>query len=1102
MKYRNFIFVMAFLFTTIIGNAAVGFVQNSRLASGKWVKIEVKDRGIHVISYDQLREMGFPDPQKVGVYGKGGTMQDVNFRSNAGDIVYTDDVQPVSVVHSRDRLLFYAEGVDKLRWNENESRFVKVSKNLYSDTGVYFLSDSEKPLLSKETALNDDEAEVLNWGMDYIYHEKDLYQNDTKTGQLFWGESFLNQGNILKFKEPAALAVDGEVLLEYSFYVEPNNESKLPYTYTMSMDESEESFTQTRNKAKTSKYVAVNLMEIFDVKPKGEFNISLSTICEESSYVNLDYWMLTYPKRFPSLQETDIKTEHYLVQTKFEHNYRLNVPKGMCVWNVTDPSAPVVFFPDPYGDKQSDFDSIIFEATGDYMLLAFAYPDSNNIQTIVAWNEVENQNLHALTTENVELVIATVPEYKKYAEEIAELHRNFDDTKTIVVTTEQLYNEFSSGIPHPIAYRAFMKMLYEQGDGNIKNLLLLGPSLGDFRNPECSKTPYDIHIAFQESEPTIEDEAGVVYDFLGMLDDNVNMNALYGSTMQVGVGVLNCNNDRECRRAMRKIRSYLENRGEYVWMMNDIMTLGGEGDKHSHDWHADTFAQFIRNSTYAPYAVSNVSIDALGYEAARKKMISKLEEGKLFLIYYGHGDARMIGPNIEFFSTSDVLKLNNGHRGFMFLGGCHFSAPDRGSRGLGEDLVLSTDGGMTGGIVSTRASYSSKNWELSQKFANKWLKEDWDRFPTIGEIYARTKSKSEFNNSLFYMYAGDPALKIPVASGRIETVLKTVPVPGGMLRISGKIIDQNGSHDTNFEGKCVVKIMKPDVTLVSKDYVTNTCGASNASERDTLRIKYMAERLLAMEFNVTKGEFIAEIPVPNEFKKYVGKELGIYLSAVDPEALVGAVGHCYVPINESGESGVPVEDRDEEAPMLSISFDSTNSLLYVTASDNAGMRSSPDILKVKVDDNDVLASSMHLTNAGVITGKFEAVSDLIDLAPGKHVAAVECVDMAGNVRKVEYDFEKIENKESIYLTLSSRAVVDTLTIDLAGADGAQVELTIVDSLGNKVLQRSISGTSFEWDCRDANGVLVNPGLYRMKACTVENGSLPKYSKWETIAILQ
>lgn len=1097
MKYGYLIFVMAYLFTAFRVDAEIEFVQNSRLMSGIWIKIKVEDRGVYAISYEELLKMGFANPQKVGVYGKGGAMLDENFISSNGEKLYNDDIQPVSVVHSRDRLLFYAEGVDKLRWSENESRFVRTSKNLYSDTGVYFLSDCQEPLLAKEISIKDANAEVLKEGRDYFFHEKDLFHNDTHTGQIFWGESFRDYGDTIKFKVPAEYATNGEATLDCNFYLEPNADIKLFYTYSMSIDESHNAYAKSGSRAKTSKYVAENLCNQFAVNPEGEFNISLSAVCEESSYVNLDYWLLTYPKRFPSLQEPCDKAEHYLIPAEDKARYRISIPAGMCVWDVTDPKAPVICL--PYAD---DFNSVVVEAARDYISLALISSDAKNIQSISGWNEVENQNLHALTNENVEFIIATVPEFKQYAEEIAELHRKFDNTNTAVVTTEQLYNEFSGGVPDPMAYRAFMKMLYDHGGGSLKNLLLFGPSSGDFRNPDSPLSPYNIHIAYQEPEPTMDKEAGAVYDFYGMLADNVNVNYLYRETMHIGVGVLSCTNDAECRRAIRKIRSYLENRGEYAWLMNDFLTLGGEGDVHVHDKQAENCAQIIRSSTPAPYAVSNVSVDALGYESARKKMVAKLEEGKLCMIYYGHGDVRMMGPNIQFFSTSDVLALKNDHRGFMFLGGCHFSAPDMGSRGLGEDLVLSTDGGMIGGIVSTRASYSSKNWELSQRFADSWLKAGWNDFPTIGEVYAKTKSKSTTNNSLSYIYSGDPALKVPVASGRIETVLKTVPVPGGMLRISGKIIDQNGSHDTNFEGKCVVKIMKPDVTLVSKDYVTNTCGASNASERDTLRIKYMAERLLAMEFNVTKGEFIAEIPVPNEFKKYVGKELGIYLSAVDPEALVGAVGHCYVPINESGESGVPVEDRDEEAPMLSISFDSTNSLLYVTASDNAGMIYSTEILKITVDGKDVSAFSMHFANAGAITGKYEAVSDLIDLAPGKHVAAVECVDMAGNVRKVEYDFEKIENKESIYLTLSSRAVVDALTIDLAGADGAPVELTILDSSGNKVLQRSISGTSFEWDCRDANGVLVNPGLYRMKACTVENGSLPKYSKWETIAILQ
>ena len=45
------------------------YADKSVLAEGRWVKVSVKESGIHFISASALRAMGFGDAEKVGVYG-------------------------------------------------------------------------------------------------------------------------------------------------------------------------------------------------------------------------------------------------------------------------------------------------------------------------------------------------------------------------------------------------------------------------------------------------------------------------------------------------------------------------------------------------------------------------------------------------------------------------------------------------------------------------------------------------------------------------------------------------------------------------------------------------------------------------------------------------------------------------------------------------------------------------------------------------------------------------------------------------------------------------------------------------------------------------
>ena len=45
------------------------YAASSALSSGKWVKVQVEDRGFYKLTYADLRGMGFSDPAKVSVHG-------------------------------------------------------------------------------------------------------------------------------------------------------------------------------------------------------------------------------------------------------------------------------------------------------------------------------------------------------------------------------------------------------------------------------------------------------------------------------------------------------------------------------------------------------------------------------------------------------------------------------------------------------------------------------------------------------------------------------------------------------------------------------------------------------------------------------------------------------------------------------------------------------------------------------------------------------------------------------------------------------------------------------------------------------------------------
>jgi len=90
---------------------------------------------------------------------------------------------------------------------------------------------------------------------------------------------------------------------------------------------------------------------------------------------------------------------------------------------------------------------------------------------------VANQNLHA--TELSEMIIVSSPALLKAANELAEFHRTSDQMTIQVVTPEVIYNEFSSGLPDPAAFRNYFRMCYERGKQTGKNTLKYVLLMGD-----------------------------------------------------------------------------------------------------------------------------------------------------------------------------------------------------------------------------------------------------------------------------------------------------------------------------------------------------------------------------------------------------------------------------------------------------------------------------------------------------------------------------------------------------------------------------------------------------------------------------------------------
>ena len=117
------------------------FAKKSVLADGKWVRVAVDATGMYQISDSELRAMGFANPQKVRVYGKGGRALPEGLH-----VLMPDDLPQLPSVRTAKGIVFYA--TDCNTWaaaRSGNAPYTHAINPYFSDASYYFLSDSDAP---------------------------------------------------------------------------------------------------------------------------------------------------------------------------------------------------------------------------------------------------------------------------------------------------------------------------------------------------------------------------------------------------------------------------------------------------------------------------------------------------------------------------------------------------------------------------------------------------------------------------------------------------------------------------------------------------------------------------------------------------------------------------------------------------------------------------------------------------------------------------------------------------------------------------------------------------------------------------------------------
>ena len=1039
------------------------FSPASALATGKWVKVETRQAGIYELSHARLAEMGFSNPDKVSVYGSGGIQMPDRLVQNGRNAV-SDDLRQVPVIHKNGKLYFYARGLREPVLGS--SGFESNSLNIYSDTGHYFLTDSGQAMTLTEP---DDASSLMenaadrSKGYDWRVHEEDRMHGHHNYGNEFW-ECALSEGNTLTWNMPVSCMALQSECSTLSRIVYMQTKSGASYNMTMRLGSNNHPSSYTGGSTGSSVLLGVPVLirtNSFTLPKASSVSVGVRL---NSSNTDLfyDWTLLTYTKDL-SMAGMDMVQERLYLRPSAQDtdNGYVRIPSGSIVLDVTDPFQPFVL---PANAGKAYFK----ESAVDRTLLAFN-PSNSQLMPENPVN-VANQNLHGLQHQKYEFLIVAVPEMLEYAEQIARLHRNHDKINVTVVTTEQIYNEFSSGNQDPVAVRMMVKMMYESQDNALKNVLLVGPVNSETRGIRVKSTYRYPIIGIQEGGIYSSREPAIVFDYYGNTSDNLLPTQLSGMTMQTGVGVLPIYTATDGERVVSKIKKYLTfiDSDDFAWYVNETITASCTGDDHLHNDQAarlgSNLQNYIRTATGGCLRNNNFAQEFYTKNSQTPVYVDMLESGKLMSYYIGHAryDMTHICPGPEY------AKLRNKLPFFMMFAGCDLTIPDYGDTHLGTEIVTRFDNALIGSFCSTRTAWASENFNLADSFSKALFRDRSNkplaRSRTIGEAYAQAKSSLNGTNKLVYIYVGDPALTIPLPTRSMECELTgnlSAYRSGDVLTLSGSIAANDG--DAPFNGRAVLKICQPDQIRSS---LTDPA----------YKLTFQADLISSANVSVKDGVFTARIPLSRAVESFMSHDgaisnLNLYIGAYDPSQRLSAATLVKVPMMKAGEvrTETPAPDQtDTQAPTVTAEYDEASMSLNVAVSDDVAVI--PGVggatgLNMRIDNSDISTEALQSDDI-CGTAHYETGYFVGHLADGEHTLTYSARDMAGNVTDTKTLRFTVSRDNTANLLSTSRSYgIDSMRfIPESGTAGMQ--LIVMNSDGRIVFTEDNVDGPVDWDCSD------------------------------------
>ncbi len=1122
LKSKKYRFALCALSLAMLSASHAGaftlnsYASQSKLATGKWVKISVPETGVYELTDAELRQMGFSNPANVRLYGNGGHRINEILNSKA-----VDDLAPVPVMRYPGKLCFYGNGPISFTMANYRAvgHFVR-DINPYSQVGCYFLTEENTPETTMGTRATITLTDFVDTptSQNYFYYENEL-ASISNTGRDMLGEDFNGTSLLLDYYLPD--------LADSTLVVNPCVAARSSATTYLN------AIMHSGGVADTTSFI-MNMSRIDAIpdqseaslyntaSPYGRFKLShpaehgqLEPYLGNANFLTcrMDYFILTYHRR--NIIRPDMDNQMMMAFTTTTGKERFMLPNAStttAVWYINDVHAPTVVPLKAYNDASGKgyCFSTSMTAHAEYV----AFDPAKTLKKVSAYEPVENQNLHGMAVPD--LLIITDSMYIEQAERIANLHRSIDGIDVAVVEQEQVFNEFSSGTRDAMAYRLLCKMLYDRNPSKFKNLLLMGT--GSIDNRELRGKHPGTLLTYQSENSSREEQSFTSDDFFGFLEDNSGGSVSF-EHLSIGVGRITCATPEEARSDVDKLVEYYANPDYGVWRNNTMVVsdapdageylFQGEGYRNmiDNDLNTGMHVTTVHNTQYPRSNTQpNIILERKLANVGKQFMREQFKSGMYFATYVGHAGPISFTKYNNMWATSDVVNTDMPHLPIMSTACCNVARFDGDTRGIADLMFHYRNGGAIALLTTSRMCYSGPNDKMNAHFIRELFTRDAQgNPPTLGQAYKNSKNAFDYldDNKMKFFLLGDPAMQLnyPVSRFQIVKVNNTSVATAGtkakirpLMRfdVEARVMKDNGTLDTGFNGDATVTLYG------TKEYFTSVRRIVDNDSIDRpiyLNRDKLAEITGRVTGGVFRGQMISPmVPVVSDDTTATSLLLRVYAHQDNSTVMVNGLTEQIEMLPYDPEVAI----SDNESPVIHSMFINDeqtfasgvtvapSAMLYITASDDQGLNIQPTsvdgAMLLSLDGGKPTMADVYCyVNAGEGGKSVSIEYPLKNLSEGQHTLTYTVYDLVGNSTTHSITF-------MVGQTSASSLVADKLPAYTDGevAFDLETELTrtpdfivcVTDATGKLMWKTRTSSFPVSWDMRDLEGNKVPAGLYR------------------------